>query len=70
MKSEISGVAVYTRIIVLSLLFTFVIFDLFSMTGVSRARNFHLARREMLKPGFFADVNIFNHDAIADLATF
>ena len=48
----------------------FVIFDLFSMTGVSRARNFHLARREMLKPGFFADVNIFNHDAIADLATF
>ena len=39
------------------------------MTGLS-AKNFHLAGRGMLKPGFFADVTIFNHDTIIDLATF
>ena len=39
------------------------------MTGLP-AENFHLARRGMLKPGFFADVTIFNHDTIIDLATF
>ena len=39
------------------------------MTGLP-AENFHLTGRGMLKPGFFADVTIFNHDTIIDLATF
>tara|TARA_B100001564_G_scaffold179092_1_gene150493 strand:- start:179 stop:637 length:459 start_codon:yes stop_codon:yes gene_type:complete len=39
------------------------------MTGLP-AKNFHLVGRGMLKPGFFADVTIFNHDTIIDRATF
>jgi N-acyl-D-amino-acid deacylase len=39
------------------------------MTGLS-AENFNLAGRGMIKTGFFADVTIFNHETIIDLATF
>jgi N-acyl-D-amino-acid deacylase len=39
------------------------------MTGLS-ARNFHLAERGLLKPGYAADVVVFDPQRIADKATY